>query len=454
MPVEYSASRRLFLKNLGVSIALPFFESQFSAALAKSATAAGNAATTASGMPLRMAFVYIPNGVNQYNWWPHGEGTDFRLNETMANFRPFQKDLQLFTGFEHWNANALGDGAGGHARASACFLTGCHPVKTAGANIRVGVSADQIAAKHIGHLTRLPSLELSTNESRRSGNCDNGYSCAYQYNLSWRTESSPAPAESKPRLVFERLYGSGDTEEYRRTFRERMSRQQSILDFVLEDAKSMRRNLGRTDQAKLDEYLVGIRELEERIEKSEQFEFPDPTVAVPNHHGNLEEHISLMIDLMVSAFQTDSTRIATFSFAPEVDDHDFSEIGVGAGHHYLSHHQENTDKLEKIGLIDRFYADRFAYFMERMKAVKDPDGTSLLHNSMVVYGSGISDGDRHNYNPLPIVLAGHGGGRFTTGRHIDFRSNVPLTNLYVSMFQRMGVPVDRMGDSTGVLKDV
>ncbi len=447
-------SRRRFLRGLGVSLALPALDS----ILPGPAWAAGAApATTASGAPLRMAFLYVPNGVNKSLWKPVGTGTDYQLNKSMEALAPHRSELQFITRLGQQNGTAGSDGAGDHARACASILTGARPKKTAGADIRVGVSVDQVAARHLGDQTRFASLELSCDGVRKSGSCDSGYSCAYQFNLSWRSETTPVAPESNPRLVFERLFGSGQPGERQKIFDQRMAQQKSILDFVSDDAKNLQRQLGRNDQQKLDEYLTGVREIESRIQRAERFrELPDPGVGAPaaGVPAKYEDHIRLMGDMLVLAFQTDSTRVATFLLAHDGSNRSFKDEGVSDGHHNLSHHQSDPEKLEKIAKIDQFYVRQLAWFLKRMRETKDRDGRTLLDNSMIVYCSGLGDGNAHSHSDLPVILAGRGGGAFHPGQHLDPVSGTPMNNLYVTMLNTMGVKVDSFGDSTGMLKNV
>ncbi|MCB1076442.1 MAG: DUF1552 domain-containing protein, partial [Verrucomicrobiae bacterium] len=365
--------------------------------------------------------------------------------------------IQLFTGLEHQNGTAGKDGGGDHARANASFLTGVRPYKTAGADIKLGVSVDQVAAKAIGDQTRFSSLELSCDGVRKSGVCDSGYSCAYQFNLSWRSDTTPMTPESNPRLVFERLFGSGSKEERSKSFQMRQAQQRSILDFILDDATALEKSLGNNDRMKLDEYLTGVREIEQRIQKAERFGLPaDPGQPAPDGiPESYEEHIRLMMDMMVLAFETDSTRVATFLLAHDGSNRSFKEIGVPDGHHSISHHQKKAENLDKLAKIDLYYSRQFAYFLERLNEKKDADGKSILHNSMIVWGGGLSDPDRHNHSNLPIVLAGHaGGGRFDNGRHVDLGTNTPVSNLYLSMLDNMGVKQETFGDATGRMKTI
>jgi hypothetical protein len=420
------------------------------------AAAGPKAALTHTGAPLRTAFLYIPNGVNVASWKPVGEGADYQLGETLAPLAGLKDDFQVISGFEHRHGWANGDGGGDHARANATILTGARPKKTSGSDIRLGISVDQVAAQAAADQTRFASLELSCDGVRKSGACDSGYSCAYQFNIAWRSETSPISPESNPRLIFERLFGSGKGEERQKSFALRQARQKSILDFVMEDARSLQSELGRNDQHKLDEYLTGVREIEQRIQRSEQFgPLPDPGADTPaGIPADYQQHIRLMMDMLVLAFQTDSTRVSTFLLAHDGSNRSFKEVGVSDGHHNLSHHQNNPEILAKIAKIDLFYTRQLAYFLERLRDTKESDGRSILDNSMIVYCGGLSDGNRHAHDNLPVILAGHAGGVLTPGRHLNLGEKTPMTNLYVRMLNIMGVPTDRFGDSTGVLKTV
>jgi hypothetical protein len=354
----------------------------------------------------------------------------------------------------HDKARPNGDGAGDHARAAATFLTGCQARKTAGADIRVGVSVDQIAAEQLGAQTRLPSLELSCDQGRSSGECDSGYSCAYQFNLSWRTATTPMPPEVNPRLVFERMFASGDASEDAESRARRLRRQRSILDFVREDARELETHLGAADRRKLDEYLAAVRELELQIERVEQHGTAAPGAAKPGGiPTTYQEHLRLMYDLLVLAFRTDSTRVATFITAHDGNNRPYPFIGVPEGHHDLSHHGNDAVKKKKIARINRFHAEQFAYFVEQLKSVPEGDGC-LLDRCMVVYGGAIGDGNAHNHDNLPVVLAGGAHAGLKTGRHLRLPKETPMTNLYLALLDRLGVKADRVGDSTGRLDAV
>src|SRR2546425_343324 len=368
-----SLSRRHFLRGRGACVALPAFESLLHAGPAAEAKAAANLAKTATGAPLRMGFVYFPNGAIQSSWWPKGEGKEFELNRTMQPLEKVKHQLQILGGMDHVNATPGPDGAGDHARASGTFLTGVRVKKTAGADIHAGISIDQVVADQIGHLTRFPSLELTCDAVRRSGNCDSGYSCAYQYNLAWRSPTQPVAPEPNPRLLFERLFGAGAHGERAKSLVLRQQQQRSILDFVLDDARSLQQQMTARDKEKLEEYLASVREIEKRIEKSERFgSSPDPNVETPpGIPPKFDDYIQVMFDMMVLAFQTDSTRVATFLLANEGSNRAFPELGIPEGHHFLTHHQGKSEMIDKVAEIDLWYIKQLAKFLEKMEQTKD-----------------------------------------------------------------------------------
>lgn len=451
-PLQFN--RRQFLQGVGLCVGVPLMESMLPTPVraATGVTAPGRAA---SGAPLRTAFVYFPNGARQDYWWP-ANGPAFELGRTMQPLNPLRDQIQVVGGLDLHEADPGNDGGGDHARASATFLTGARARKTEGGDIHVGVSVDQLIAKHVGQDTRLPSLELSCDSVRKSGGCDSGYSCAYVYNISWQSATTPMTPEPNPRLVFERLFGNGSPEERERNYRLRLHTQKSLLDFVLDDAMRMNSQLGHRDREKLDEYLTSVREIEQRLVHAESFgALPNPGVDSPaGIPGDYGQHMDLMYDLLALAFQTDSTRVATLLLAGDGSNRSFAEIGISEGHHYCSHHRGNADLLDKVGRIDRFYMDHFARFLGKLDRMKDPDGTSVLHNSMIVYGCGNSDGNKHTHTNLPVVLAGAGGGSLNPGRSVHYQ-DTPMTNLYLTLADRMGVAgVPRIGDSTGVLANL
>src|SRR5215213_2590418 len=455
MSKPLALNRRAFLRGLGVCVALPTLESVAPVANLVAGPAATPLATTATGMPLRMGFIAFANGSNYVRWLPKGEGRSYEMNETFSPMRDLKEKFQVVTHLAHDGANNWGDGPGDHARSGASFLTGCHAWKTLGSRLHLGISVDQIAARQVGHLTRIDSLQLGVEGTRLYGSCDTGYPCAYQYNISWASETLPLSPEPNPRLVFEKLFGGGTSAEREANLRQRLERRRSVLDFVLDDVKRLNRNLGRNDKQKVDEYLAGVRKLEQQIEKNEKFKLPDASLGqpagIPESH---EEHVDLMYELMAVAFETDSTRVVSYCVAPEGSNRPFPTLGISEGHHFLTHHQGNQDKVAKVAKIERWYMDRFARFLGRLDAMKDADGKSVLDNSMLVYGCAIGDGNRHNHDDLPVVLAGGGGGTLTPGKHLKLPGATPMTNLYMAMLNRMGVKAERVGDSTGVLESV
>jgi len=441
-------NRRRFLRGLGACIALPAF-----ASLDPLRLLAAPAAPTKA--PVRMAFLYVPNGIIPSAWWPEQTGSDFALPATLQPLEKMRDKFQLISGLQDLSANPGPDGAGDHARAGGTFLTGVRIKKTSGSDIHAGVSIDQVVAQRIGHLTRFPSLELSCDNVRKAGDCDSGYSCAYAYNLAWRSANQPLTPEPNPRLVFERLFGSGSREERITNLKRRQQEQHSILDFVMDDADAIQKKMSGRDKQKLDQYLTSVREIEQRIERAENMQVNNPEAdAPPGIPAEFGSHIQLMFDMLLLAFQTDSTRVATMLIAAEGSNRTFTEIGIAEGHHNLTHHHNDSDMISKVKQIDLWYAKQLAAFLQKMDQTKDVDGQSLLHNSMIVYGSGNADGNRHTHTNLPILLAGNGGGTLNPGRYTQTDST-PLTNLFLGMADRMGVEgLERHGDSTGRLKTI
>lgn len=451
-------SRRTVLRGLGTAMAVPFLE-----AMAPSAALAGalRAGSKHGGVvpPVRMAFIFVPNGINMTEWTPTKVGDRFELPYTLAPLRKVKDDLLVLSGLTHDKGRGNGDGPGDHARSASVFLTGAQPVKTSGANIRSGVSVDQVAAAQIGHLTRFPSLELGCERGRNSGNCDSGYSCAYSNNISWKSPTAPLGKEIDPRRVFDRLFANDVASEVASGGAKRRRRRLSILDFVLEDARKLKGQLGASDQRKLEEYFSGVREIEIRVANTGRVDDgaaisePDGLPTETGESLEYKEQLNLLTDMMVLAFQGDVTRVSTFMFARAGSNRNYRSIGVPDGHHELSHHQGRPEKLQKIRQINRFHVEQLAYFLERLKSVKEGNGT-LLDNCMVVYGSAISDGNRHNNENLPIVLAGGGGGSLDTGRHVRYSTETPMCNLFRSLLDRVGASVETIGDSTGRLRQL
>lgn len=435
-------SRRTVLRGLGASVALPYLD-----AMLPNTTRGGETARP----PRRMAFIMFPLGAWMPYWMPTGHGPDYTLTPCLEPLAEHRKEMIVFGNLACDKANANGDGGGDHARASAAFLTGAQPRKTAGANIQVGVSADQIAAARLGDRTRFRSLEMAMDRYRGAGNCDSGYSCVYEHTLSWRNATTPLPTESSPRLIFDRLFGNGqaDSETLARN-----ATRASVLDSVLEEARDLNRQLGGNDRRKLEQYLSGIREVEQRITRADQL----PPVQVPSDFNrpsgvpaDLTEHMRLMYDLMALAFQSDVTRIVTFMVAREGSDQKYPMVGVNEGHHTISHHQNRPANLARLKAINVFFNQQLAYFITKLKAIKEGDG-NLLDNCMIAFGSGHADPNRHSHEDLPVLLLGGGGGTLRTGRYLRYPPRTPLNNLWQSMLERFGIPGARFGDGTGPLE--
>lgn len=444
-------SRRTMLRGLGVGMALPLLDAM-SPGLARTAAGAISSAGAAKA-PVRMAFIFLPNGMWIPNFKPTTVGANFELTPTLEPLKNVRKDFSILSGLQQMNARAMGDGGGDHARSAAAWLTGVHPKKTGGADIHVGVSVDQVAAMKVGAETRLPSLELGCDKGKVAGECDSGYSCAYSHNISWRGEKTPQPKEVDPAAAFDRLFKASGTSE-KEGYAKRMAMRKSILDFVADDAKGLQKQLGKDDQRKMDEFATSIREIEKRVELAKEhppMDLPEDERPAGLPH-DFTEHQRLMYDMMALAFRMDLTRISTFMVASEGSDRRYTNLGCTEGHHTVSHHGAAADKIESIKKIDLYHMEQFAYFLEKLKSIPEGNG-NLLDNSMILFGCGISDGDRHNHNELPILMAGKAGGALRPGQHVKFNST-PLCNLYVSMLNIMGAKVDRFGDSTGALGGV
>ena len=435
-------SRRTLLRGIGTAVALPWLE-------AMGQLTAYAAETPGRKAPNRLAFLYVPNGKDMPNWTPHTEGRLTDLPPILAALGPVKDDLLVLSGLAADKARAYGDGGGDHARAMAAFLTGAHPRKTDGADIRAGTSVDQLAAQRIGELTRLASLEIGGEAGGMAGNCDSGYSCVYSSTVSWKSSTQPLPKEVNPKLVFERLFGQpGGPEKVRRDLARK-----SVLDFIRDDSRSLVATMGSGDKQKLDEYFTSIREIELRMERAAKLpavNAPAGVTAPAGQPDNYAEHLRLLSDMLVLAFQADVTRVCTFVFANEASNRSYPDLGVNEGHHELSHHGHDPEKIRKVRAINQFHVGQLAYLLKRLKGIREGDGT-LLDHSMIAYGSGNSDGDRHNHDDLPILLAGGGGGTIVTGRHVRFKDETPVTNLWASLLERMDVRVPFIGDSTGPL---
>jgi Protein of unknown function (DUF1552) len=443
MSSSFHIHRRSLLRGAGATIALPLLEAmeparQLTAGLSK------------EGPIVRLAWVFFPNGTRSDSWLTSAEGDTWKVTPSLEPLAELRSDISVFRGLAQVNARALGDGPGDHARSAAAFLTGTHPFKTAGSRIRVGKSIDQVVADTYGSDTRLPSIELGTEEGRSAGSCDSGYACAYSNSISWRSDTQPMSKEINPRQAFERLFGTSSNAG--RDTATRLAMRTSILDAVGQSRTGLLKKLGADDRQKMEEYFSSIREVETRLEQAaEPVDLGDPNAIQPfSEFSDFGKQIRLMYDLMVLAFRTDTTRIATFMVANEGSNRSFPMIDIKEGHHQLSHHQNKKDSYDKVAKIDRYYCEQFGYFIKRLKETPDGEST-LLDNSLIVYGGAISDGNKHDHHDLPILLAGRGGKKIDSGRFYHFENDTPLNNLYLTMANTCGVEIKELGDSTGKL---
>jgi hypothetical protein len=409
------------------------------------------AAAHGGASPRRLLYVYVPNGAHMPDWAPAQEGALGELPFILAPLRRHRERLSVLSGLAADKARPNGDGPGDHARAAAAFLTGVQPLKADG-RVRLGPSADQVAAAALGGSTPFRSLVLGCESGGSSGECDSGYSCAYSSNISWVSATAPASKEVNPRLVFDRLFRGGEEAEDAAARAERAARRRSILDFVAADAGALRRRLGGADRARLEEYLDGVRELERRLERFERARRPEvPEAArpagIPDDFG---EHLRLMLELIALAFATDSTRVATLLVANEGSNRSYRELGVAEGHHSLSHHGGDAAKQAAIRAINRFHVEQLAVLLDRLAGMREGSG-DLLDSVLLVYGSGIADGNAHNHEDLPILLCGGGCASLPPGRHLRFPRNTPLNNLHLTLLDAMRCPVPTLGDATGLL---
>jgi hypothetical protein len=431
--------RRTFLRGMGATLALPFLDAMVPALSAKAAEPA-----------LRLGFVYVPNGIIQEQWFPSTVGTGFELTRILGPIAPLRDHVNIVSGLAHLQANTFGDGVGDHPRASAVWLTGVHAWDRTqpGMDVRLGTSADQFAAKELGRNTPLPSLELIL-ESPNQIACDSN-DCFWVNTISWRNETTPNTMEAHPRVVFERLFGDGGSAADRL---KRMRETGSILDSVAQEASRLATTLGSGDRSKLGEYLDAVREVEKRIQATEakgavSLDLPDRPVDIPE---TFEEHARLMLDLQVLASQADITRVFTMIVARELSGRTYPHIGVPEQHHAVSHHRNDPDYIERKAKIDTYHVELLAYFLEKLRAAPDGDG-SLLDHSLVLYGGGIGNGNLHEHTKLPLLMAGSLGGRIKTGRHIAYPDETPMTNLLLTVLDKVGVHPGKLGDSTGLLE--
>jgi hypothetical protein len=447
--------RRTLLRGLGASVALPLLDSM--------TPVLRTVAKGASSRPVRLGYIYKPNGAigacdkspRPFLWTPKTEGKGFEFSPTMKSLEPFRDRINVFSGLAQVQGRALGDGPGDHARANATFLTGAHPYKTGGADFKLGISADQVAAKELGKFTQLSSLELGLESQPLAGNCDSGYTCAYM-SMSWRSATQPIPAEINPRAAFERLFGDGESTDPSVRIA-RMESDKSVLDYVTSSLSRLQVRLGAGDKRKLDEYLDSVRDIERRIQRAEE---QSATLGLPllerpaGIPADYSEYSRLMMDLMVAAWQSDMTRVASFMLGRDGSNRPYPEIGIPDGHHSISHHQGEAEKVEKLIKIDELQVGQFAYLLKKMQETKDGDG-SLLDHSLVVFGSSLSESNIHTHHDLPIVMAGGADGRVKGDRHLVYPKDTALNNLFLNMFDAANVPtVEGFGDSTGRLTSV
>ena len=434
--------RRTFLRGMGVTLALPLLDAMVPAL---------STATSVAAKPLRrLGFVYIPNGANMEQWTPPNAGTRLSLSPSLSPLEPFRDHVTVVSGLGNRPADSWGEGGGDHSRGPAAWLSAAHPKKTEGADIRAGITIDQIAAQAFSDDTPRASLELATEPTNLVGHCGGaGYSCAYVNTLSWRTPTTPLPMENNPRVVFEQLFGDGASRTERRTQRQET---RSILDAVTQELAHFRGVIGPSDRIRIEEYLDAIRETERQIQLTEargelDLVLPERPTGIPD---TLDAHCKLMFDLQVLAYQADITRVITFYMLREISQQTYVEIGVPDPHHSISHHQDDPEKLVKLAKINTYHIHLLAYYLDKLHATSDGDG-SLLDHSLILYGGGMSNGNTHSHSPLPLLLAGGAAGRLSGGRHLQHPEGTPLANLLVSILDAVNVPCDRIGDSTGRL---
>ncbi len=428
--------RRTFIRGMSATLALPFLDAMVPALSAQ-----------AKGAP-RFTAVYFGNGANMFDWTPSTEGAGFQFSPTLKPLEPFRNRTLVFTGLDNFPATDQGDTGGQHPRAAPAFMSCVHPKQTEGADVRAGTTVDQMIAERISRDSRLASLEVSVDRNDVVGACDHGYACAYMNSLSWKTPTMPLPAETNPRFVFERLFGSGDTAEERLA---RTKEDRSILDGLSHELSTLSGKLGGHDRAKLDEYLGAIRDVEQRIAKAESdssdFDVPDRPVEVPE---TFREYAELMFDLQVLAFQADITRVTSFMLARENINRSYNEIGLPEAHHSMSHHGNNPDKMKDFAKLNTYHVETLAYYLNKLQSIPDGDAT-LLDNTVILYGSGMSDGNTHNNYSVPVVVIGGRENGLAGNRHLSYPKGTPLANLSLSLLEKFGVNVEAFGDSTGQL---
>jgi hypothetical protein len=433
--------RRTFLRGAGAALTLPLLDAMI--------PALGHAAETKR--PIRLAFIEVPNGIMMDKWTPSTVGSNFELTPILEPLSSFRDRMLVLSGLDQNQSEALANEVGGdHPRACTAWLTGAHARMTSGADLKAGISVDQVAAREFGKYTQLASLEVGLESAEVVGACESAYSCAYYNTISWRNDTTPMPMENRPRAIFERLFGdTGTTDPKLRMARTEENR--SILDAVAEDVTRLRGRLGRTDRGKIDQYLEAVRDVERRIQLAEAQGTPKlPELRSPiGIPPVFTDYYRLMTDLMVLAWQTDMTRVCAFQIGHEMSGRAYPEVGFGDAHHSVTHHQGDAEKIAKVIQINIFHAKLLANYLEKLRLTQDGDG-SLLDHSMILYGSALSDGNLHLYTDLPLLLVGGAG--MKGGRHVRYPGGVPMTNLLLSMLDKAGVPhVKSLGDSTGRL---
>jgi hypothetical protein len=433
-------SRRTFLQGAGVTIALPFLESMVPAATPLQKTAA------ASGARTRFGAIYYPHGATMDKWTPKGDGANFEFSEILEPFKPYRNSLNIISDLSHPQAYGGGSATSNHTRSAAAYLSGANA--KSGTSAYLGITVDQLAAQKIGQDNAMPSLELGIEDPSLS--CGDGLSCAYRDTISWQGPTSPLPMQNNPQVVFERLFGDGSTDALRRARREQSL---SLLDSVMGEVNSLNKKLPASDKSRVDQYLNDVREIERRIEKASQqlsgdLKVPPAPTAIPK---DFEEHIKLMFDLWVLAWQADITRITTLLMAKELSNAVYAKSGIRDAFHILSHHSNLRENMDKFAVLNRYHSTIFVYLLEKLKNTPDGDG-SLLDHSMVLWGSAMSDANQHNHAPLPIVLAGGASGKLKGGRHIRNPKDTTMSNLLLAMLDKLNVHVDHFGDSTAMME--
>jgi hypothetical protein len=428
-------SRRTFLRGAGAAMALPMLEAMgANRALAQNATP-----------PRRFFSFYVPNGIHMPGFTPTTTGADYALTPILQPLAAHKSEILVLSGLDNYAATAQGDGPGDHARGTGCFMTCAHPVKTEGADISIGISADQVIAQAIGDQTRFSSLELGCDGGASTGGCDSGYSCAYSRNISWAGPSTPLPKETNPRALFDRMFAGFDPTQTAEQIARRKLYRQSVIDFVKADADSLMTRLGQTDQHKMDEYLTGIRELEQRLDEVDTGTQCTPIDRPTGVPADFRDHVTLMLDLVVLAMQCDLTRVSSFMLGNGGSGRVYGFLGISDGHHQISHHQGDAGLQSQLQTIGIWEVEQLAYLLGKMKAI-DEGGSTLLDNSMVFFSSEIEDGNSHSHYNLPVILAGGGGGAINSGRHLDFGGDSPIANLFLSIINNMGVSATSFGD--------